>query len=176
MPHIHTAAGEHDPTTSAFIVHEGKQALLLHRHRKLGILLQPGGHIELIEHPWSTMAHELQEETGYELHQLSVLQTALPIPGLVETSHPLPLAYRTHPFPVAEELHFHTDAAYGFVTSEDPLNKPHEGESQELYWMTVEELSALTDEEIPADARTIGLHLLNNLANYLRVPADSFAH
>jgi len=176
MPHIHTAAGQHDATTSAFIVHEERQAVLLHRHRKLGILLQPGGHIELGEHPWQTMAHELDEETGYRLDQLSVLQAAPEIPGFVEVVHPVPLAYRTHGFPVAPEPHFHTDAAYGFVTSEEPAGKPHEGESQELYWLTVDELKAIPEDGVPSDARTIAIHLLGHLSDYRRVPADSFAH
>lgn len=176
MPHIHTEANQHDTTVSAFIIHEEREALLLHRHRKLGILLQPGGHVELNEHPWQTMAHELTEETGYELHQLEVLQTVPIIQGLVETAHPIPLAYRTHDFPVAPAKHFHTDAAFGFVTHEDPLGKPDEGESQELYWMTAEELELVPDDGIPSDTRTIGLFLLSHLPKYYRAPASSFAH
>lgn len=176
MPHIHIEKGHHDSTVSAFIINTHKKALLLHRHRKLGILLQPGGHIELNEHPWQTMAHELIEETGYRLTQLSVLQATPNIPGLIETTHPLPVAHRTHEFPVADEQHYHTDSAYGFITTQEPLTGPHEDESQELYWLTLEELQALPDGSVPRDTRTIGAYLLQNFQNYLEVPADSFSH
>ena len=46
MAHIHEKI---DFTTSVFIVRDGK--VLLHKHKKLGIWLQPGGHIELDEDP-----------------------------------------------------------------------------------------------------------------------------
>ena len=46
MAHIHEKI---DFTTSVFIVRNGK--VLLHKHKKLGIWLQPGGHIELDEDP-----------------------------------------------------------------------------------------------------------------------------
>lgn len=176
MAHIHTAAGQHDSTVSAFLVNSETNRLLLHRHRKLGILLQPGGHIELNEHPWQTMVHELEEETGYALDELEVLQSAPAIPGLIETVHPIPLAYRSHDFPVAPEQHFHTDAAFGFVVDHLPVNLPHEGESQELFWLDADELEAVADDMIPPDVRTIGLHLLKNWSSYERVAAINFAH
>jgi len=53
MSHIHTNPGEHDQTVSAFIIRTdtAEPELLLHVHKKLGVLLQPGGHIELNETP-----------------------------------------------------------------------------------------------------------------------------
>ena len=67
-------------TISAWIMRrqDGEVKALVHRHRKLHIWLQPGGHIEHTENPWQALAHELREETGYELSQLRVLQ-ALPV-------------------------------------------------------------------------------------------------
>ena len=52
MGHIHTDPGQHDLTVSAFIVREsdGRPLLLVHRHKSLALLLQPGGHVELDEH------------------------------------------------------------------------------------------------------------------------------
>jgi 8-oxo-dGTP pyrophosphatase MutT (NUDIX family) len=79
MAHIHTEPNQHDFTASAFIVRDDmdEPRVLLHMHRKLGRLLQPGGHIELHEHPWDSIAHELQEETGYMLADVEVLQTGI---------------------------------------------------------------------------------------------------
>jgi len=176
MAHIHTEHNQHDFTVSAFIVHLNKEAILLHRHKKLGILIQPGGHVELNEHPWETMTHELEEETGYELSQLDVLQARAPIPGLVEEVHPVPVALRTHDFPGENPIHFHTDMAFGFVTSEEPNGVPGEDESQELYWLTADEIRAIPEGQIPPDARTIALHLLAEYNSFFSVNAESFTH
>jgi 8-oxo-dGTP pyrophosphatase MutT (NUDIX family) len=49
-------------TVAVFVVWEGK--VLLHRHRKLGMWLPPGGHIEEGELPDEAALREVWEETG----------------------------------------------------------------------------------------------------------------
>jgi len=49
-------------TVAIFVVWEGK--VLLHRHRKLGMWLPPGGHIEDNELPDEAAIREVWEETG----------------------------------------------------------------------------------------------------------------
>jgi 8-oxo-dGTP pyrophosphatase MutT (NUDIX family) len=49
-------------TVAVFVVWEGK--VLLHRHRKLGMWLPPGGHIEEDELPDEAAVREVFEETG----------------------------------------------------------------------------------------------------------------
>jgi 8-oxo-dGTP pyrophosphatase MutT (NUDIX family) len=49
-------------TVAVFVVSEGK--VLLHRHRKLGMWLPPGGHIERDELPDDAAVREVFEETG----------------------------------------------------------------------------------------------------------------
>jgi 8-oxo-dGTP pyrophosphatase MutT (NUDIX family) len=49
-------------TVAVFVVWEGK--VLLHRHRKLGMWLPPGGHIEEGELPDEAAVREVWEETG----------------------------------------------------------------------------------------------------------------
>jgi len=176
MPHIHTEANQFDHTVSCFIVKRNPRTVLFHKHKVLGIWLQPGGHIELDEHPWSTVSHELEEETGYNLSQLEVLQVAPVIPGLTETIHPTPISFRSHEFPGAKSTHYHTDAAFGFVANDDPKGEPGEGESTVLHWFTADELEQLSADEIAADARVIALHLLRNIDDYLSIPAESFPH
>lgn len=51
-------------TVATFVVHEGKVLLLL--HKKLGIWLPPGGHIELNELPDEAAVREVWEEAGIE--------------------------------------------------------------------------------------------------------------
>ncbi len=49
-------------TVAVFVVWEGK--VLLHHHRKLGMWLPPGGHIEVDELPDEAALREVWEETG----------------------------------------------------------------------------------------------------------------
>ena len=80
MPHIHTEPDQHDMTVSAYIVRtdSAEPLCLVHMHRKIGKLAQIGGHIELNETPWQSIAHELEEESGYTLENatLEMLGTA----------------------------------------------------------------------------------------------------
>jgi 8-oxo-dGTP pyrophosphatase MutT (NUDIX family) len=54
-------AGRHF-TVAVFVAWEGK--VLLHRHRKLGMWLPPGGHVEENELPDDAAVREVLEETG----------------------------------------------------------------------------------------------------------------
>ena len=50
---------------AVFVVWEGK--VLLHHHRKLGMWLPPGGHIEKNELPDAAAVREVLEETGLDV-------------------------------------------------------------------------------------------------------------
>ena len=150
MPHIHTQHGEYDHTVSAYIVDiSGDEAkLLLHMHKKYGKLFQPGGHIEITENAWQAIQHELAEETGYEFDQLNVIQPKyIEKVNLTNKSlklHPVHFMYNSHP---VNEDHFHSDSVYLFTTTQQPLHAPGEGESTDLRWLTLEEISKLTEDE-----------------------------
>lgn len=51
-----------DFTVAVFVVHHDR--VLLHRHRKLGLWLPPGGHIEPNELPDEAALREVEEESG----------------------------------------------------------------------------------------------------------------
>ena len=58
-------------TASAFVLHPTEPSILLIKHRKLGLWLQPGGHLQ----PEDTSAEhaarrELEEETGLQAYRL----------------------------------------------------------------------------------------------------------
>lgn len=107
--------------------------------------MQPGGHIELNETPWGALEHELHEETGYNLEELSVLQPSGMRITLNDTAvtHPLPLLVNTYP---VKDNHFHTDQIYAFVARTEPHNSPAEGESEDIRWLRLSELKACVEE------------------------------
>jgi 8-oxo-dGTP pyrophosphatase MutT (NUDIX family) len=51
-------------TGSALVLDASRRLVLLHRHRRLGIWLQPGGHVEPGERPEDAALRETVEETG----------------------------------------------------------------------------------------------------------------
>lgn len=178
MPHIHTGPGEHDQTISAFIVRTDlgdEPKLMLHRHKKLGKLLQFGGHVELKENPWQAITHELLEESGYEISQLEVLQPTERIKKLHdEVLHPVPVCYNTHAFD-AERNHYHTDVVLALVTGQPPKNNIDEGESEEFVHFTRQEFAALSRDEIYENIQAIGLFVLDTcVPKWDRVPSAEF--
>lgn len=177
MAHIHTNPGEHDQTISAFIIRDdlGEPKLMLHMHKKLHVLLQPGGHIELNENPWQAISHEIAEETGYSMDQLQILQPKGSISAITgATLHPQPVVYNTHNFD-PEGNHRHTDISYAFVTSSDPTLELDEGESADIRWVSRDELVALDAAAIFQNVREVGLHVLENVyTTWDRVDTGTF--
>lgn len=148
MPHIHTDPGQHDITVSAYIVRLDAQQprCLVHMHKKLGKLMQAGGHVELNETPWAAIVHELREETGYPMDNLQILQpTAKPVQVHNAVIHPVPVLFNTHKI---SDDHYHTDLCYAFTTTSDPTEKIGDGESDDLRWCTLTELRQLRDSGV----------------------------
>lgn len=182
MPHIHTEAGQHDATSSAYIILEqagNEPKLWLHRHKKLNMWLQYGGHVELMETPWSALIHELKEESGYDLSQLMILQPPLRLDTLTNTkSHPMPVNENTHVIDTGDgtaQPHYHTDRAYAFVTSEMPASQPEEGESNHAVPMSLQEIIEIPEGEIPESTREIALFVLAALRlSYERVDTTQY--
>lgn len=97
-------------TASGIVV--GPRGVLLHRHKRLGLWLQPGGHIDPGETPAEAAHREVIEETG--LHP----------PPTDRLAH-----VDVHPGPKG---HTHLDLRYLFEVDGDPA--PAEGESQDVKW------------------------------------------
>lgn len=175
MPHIHTEAGQIDHTVTAYIVRlDGDEPrTLLHMHRKLHKLLPVGGHIELHETPWAAVAHELEEESGYTLKQLHVMQPKLRITyGQDIIIHPQPLLVNTHAITAD---HYHTDMCYLFTTTSEPAGEVSDGESTDLRWLSREEVSNLEQDDIWHNTRATILSAFDSfLLDWEAVPATDF--
>lgn len=170
MPHIHREAGQHDATSSAYIVVERDgfdPGILLHLHKKIHVWMQFGGHVELNETPWQAIMHELVEESGYELPELKLLQPKIRIDTLDNAvSHPAPVNENTHLIDTGDgtpQPHYHTDRGYAFIAKGLPLASPQEGESQELKVMTAGEIIQIEQGMIPESTRQIALYVLQRV-------------
>ena len=148
MPHIHTEPGQIDHTVTAYIIRtDGDEPrALLHMHKKLHHLLPVGGHIELHETPWAAVVHEIEEEAGYQIEDLMILQPKARIdtcPDIVV--HPTPFFANTH---AITDRHYHSDVAYIFTSRTAPTQLPADAESQDVRWFTRKEIAELAEGDI----------------------------
>jgi 8-oxo-dGTP pyrophosphatase MutT (NUDIX family) len=176
MPHIHTEPGQHDMTVSAYIVRkreDGEWLCLVHMHRKIDMLMQVGGHIELDQTPWQAMAAELHAEAGYSLNDVRLLQWTLPPTISRAITHPQPLLMNTH---TAGEGHFHSDTCYGFVAQNEPPHTTADGESDDLRWVSLKELQVLADQgEALRDVAEIYEYFLTARPKMIEMEASDFS-
>jgi 8-oxo-dGTP diphosphatase len=176
MPHIHNEPDQHDMTVSGYIVRvdANEPLCLVHMHKKIGKLMQIGGHIELNETPWAAIAHELEEESGYQLGELKVVQyTADRVVDASNISHPTPFLMNTHN--VGNE-HYHSDLCFGFVANGTPAQNMADGESADLRWLTLSELrEAAKNGEALQDVSNMYTFLVEHLNSYAQVLAADFS-
>jgi 8-oxo-dGTP pyrophosphatase MutT (NUDIX family) len=115
-------------TASALIVDDPRHVrhVVLHKHKRLGLWLQPGGHIEVGETIAVAALREAREETG------------------LDVAHPVVerfLHCDVHPGPRG---HTHLDVRYVVVAPFVAPNPPV-GESQEVRWFTLDDALAIAD-------------------------------
>ena len=113
-------------TGSAIIL--GPGGVLLHRHKRLGMWLQPGGHIEPGETPWGAARREAEEETGLRFS---------PWPAPPELAH-----LDVHD---GGRGHTHLDLRYILEVEGDPTPRPPAGESQDVVWFAWERVFEVAD-------------------------------
>jgi 8-oxo-dGTP pyrophosphatase MutT (NUDIX family) len=120
-------------TASAIVV--GRRGVLLHRHRRLGRWMQPGGHVDPGEDPPAAAVRECREETG--------IVAAHPdgTPRLVHVD--------VHP---AAKGHIHLDLRF-LLLGPDADPAPPPGESQEVAWTSWERAAELADASLAGGLR-----------------------
>jgi 8-oxo-dGTP pyrophosphatase MutT (NUDIX family) len=121
-------------TASAIVV--GPKGVVLHRHKRLGLWLQPGGHVDDGEAPADAAIRESVEETG-----LAVGHT-----GQASIIH-----VDVHPGPKG---HTHFDVRY-LLEAPDAEPAPGEGESQDVRWFAWDDAIALADDGLAGALRLL---------------------
>lgn len=127
-------------TVSIFIVCKDK--VLLHLHKKYGILLPLGGHIEANELPEEACIREAREEAGLEI-DLYNADIGSQFSNDFEESNvkfiirPMHMIYGQ-----ADSDHYHIDFNY-YATTNSYQVSPLEGESNLIYWYSKEELDQI---------------------------------
>ncbi|HVF31958.1 MAG TPA: NUDIX domain-containing protein [Acidimicrobiales bacterium] len=130
-------AGPVHVTASAVVV--GPRGTVLHLHKRLGLWLQPGGHIEPGETPSEAALREAVEETG-----LPRLRHPATGPTLVHVD--------VHPGPRG---HTHLDVRYLLEVegSDDPA--PTGDESPDCRWFAWDEAVGMADEGLAGALRAL---------------------
>ena len=114
-------------TASAIVVSDAGDKVALHLHKRLGMWLQPGGHIDAGETPAQGALREAEEETG--------------LPVRHEDGNGLFVHVDVHAGPKG---HTHHDLRYVVRAPEVPMN-PAEGESPDARWFTWDEAIEIAD-------------------------------
>ncbi|HUC03933.1 MAG TPA: NUDIX domain-containing protein [Acidimicrobiales bacterium] len=117
-------------TASAVVV--GRRGTVLHRHKRLGRWMQPGGHIDAGETPHDAARREAIEELGLAVEHLA--------------SGPLLLGVDVH---AAALGHVHLDLRYLLVAGDDDPHPPP-GESPDARWFDWQEAGAVADTALVA--------------------------
>jgi 8-oxo-dGTP diphosphatase len=124
-------------TSSVLIVCRNK--VLLHRHKKHGILLPVGGHVDRDELPQETALREAKEEAGLDvkLYDTDSLRFDT-VQTLVRPAHMMLIPINP--------CHQHIDFIFYATTVTDQVN-PAPGESAQLHWYDKDELLATEMDE-----------------------------
>lgn len=116
-------------TASALVV--GPRGVLLHRHKRLGMWLQPGGHVDPGEEPAVAALRETAEETGLPAEHAG---------GVAALRH-----VDVHD---GGRGHVHLDLRYHLTADGDP--DPPEGESRHVRWFGWDEAIGVADPGLRA--------------------------
>ncbi|MEP7046876.1 MAG: bifunctional NUDIX hydrolase family protein/GNAT family N-acetyltransferase [Ilumatobacteraceae bacterium] len=121
-------------TASAIVTSDA--GVVLHLHKRLGIWLQPGGHVDAGEAPVQAAMREAREETGLPVRASDEMR------GQADGVPDNPLIHvDVHPGPRG---HTHLDVRYHFTSAPvDP--EPPAGESPDVRWFTWPQAIAMAE-------------------------------
>ena len=141
-------------TASVYIVFENK--VLFHQHKKLDMLLPPGGHIDRDELPIEAAYREVKEECGVDIE--------------IKTNNLEQFSDNSYETSTGEfcNVHFvnphHQHIDFVFIaTALTQHIKPQPKESKEWYWLSREEIE--TNTKINSAVKKYALYTLEKLSS-----------
>jgi 8-oxo-dGTP pyrophosphatase MutT (NUDIX family) len=139
-------ANDHHVTVGAFIL--SSRGIVLHLHKRLGMWLQPGGHVDAGESPEDACRREALEETGLEVRHFDPVRL---------------FHVDVHPGPSG---HTHYDLRY-LVVAEPRDPSPLDDESPEVYWFDLDAASERAATDLIPVMRKLGQSIETwGVANY----------
>jgi len=135
-------------TAGGFLIHQNK--LLLVKHKKLGMWLAPGGHVEAGELPYETAEREVFEETNVKVQVVSSIP-------LIDSS-----VSQYLPTPLAVNLHWISEYNYHNRLNPDPL-WPRGCEQHLGYIYLVKPLEDIVVKHDPNESDAIGWFSLDQI-------------
>lgn len=129
-------------TASALVINKANRVLLVN-HKKLGVWLYPGGHVEINETPDETLVREVKEETGLDVTIISNKDESL---ANIETG----VSVLHQPYAILCEKirsnpeHYHVDLVYRCKIINDNLNEIIKGyEEKEIGFFGIDDLKLI---------------------------------
>ncbi len=113
------------------VVHNGR--VLLPKHKKLGVWLYPGGHMEPNETPLDTALRETEEETGMKVRLVDTSGRKR-ITDKVASEPPQPIAMMLEKVPYKNGPHIHFDLIYLAVPRDKGRVRIRKRESEGFRW------------------------------------------
>ncbi|MCB9493785.1 MAG: NUDIX domain-containing protein [Epsilonproteobacteria bacterium] len=138
-----------DFTASAYVLSKNADRILLMLHKKIGLWLAPGGHLEGWEVPHEAALREVREETGVQARIVNPY-FELGVHNKMETQLPTPLFVWEHRIFDREtgkqQVHEHLDLCY-LAQALDESVVVNEAESEGVQWFTLEQVQQLETTE-----------------------------
>ena len=143
-------------TATTIIVHNKK--VLLHLHKKLGIWIPVGGHIDRDELPQVAALREIKEESGLNV-DLYNPDKQIEMGDVKQLFRPMHILLED-----INQFHQHIDFIYYAKSDTDELS-PQNGETNNLKWFTADEVRNL--EGAPGNVKALSLEAIDllNTAN-----------
>jgi len=139
-------------TATTIIVH--KKKVLLHLHKKLGIWLPVGGHIDRDELPEITAIREIKEESGLDV-KLYNSDKQIEMGSVEQLCRPMYILLED-----INQFHQHIDFIYYAKANTFQVNSQN-GETDDLKWFTSDEVKNL--KGAPENVKILSLEAINLL-------------
>ncbi len=128
----------------SIIFNASKDEVLLIKHKKLGVWLPPGGHIEAGEFPYEAAVREAKEETGLDIELLG--SRAFNYSGDEAATLIKPFATIYENVPYKAEKHIHFDMVY-LATPKSGEVSLNRDESDEIGWFNSDAVKGMNTFE-----------------------------